>query len=75
MTKFKDATNQLDALYIGQLVQVCCQRHARTVPEVAALIGVGTTTMRDWMNGKARAPYTAQFTLEALASAKTIVSM
>lgn len=75
MTKFKDATHYKDAMYIGQLVQVCCERHAKTVPELAAVIGVGTTTLRDWINGKARAPYTAQFTLEALTQAKTIITV
>lgn len=54
--------------YISQLVDLCMERHQFTSQSaVAARIGVGMTTMKNWKSGVAKASYCNQFTLERLA--------
>lgn len=52
--------------YIRKLVEAAQQRHSLSQRKVADLIGVGRTTLMDWMAGKSRWPYHAQYALEAL---------
>lgn len=54
--------------YISQLVDLCMERHKfSSQTAVAARIGVGITTLKDWKSGVAKASYCNQFTLERLA--------
>jgi len=64
-----DATrHRPDPEYITSLVELAKQRNGLTSQDaVAKRMGVGRSTLKDWMSGVAQVGYPAQYTLERLA--------
>jgi len=53
--------------YVRGLVEAAKERQGLSQRAVADTIGVGWTSLKDWMAGKAKIPYACQFSLERLA--------
>lgn len=58
-----------DVAILRDYVERIKNRHGHSQRDQAAALGVGWTTMRDWLNGKARWPKSAQVALEGWAFA------
>lgn len=58
-----------DPNYIRGLVERIGKTRGMSQRGIAAEIGVGFTSLKDWMSGHAKWPYSAQFALERLAAA------
>lgn len=60
-----------DPKYVAELVRHCRTLHGFTSqPEVAKRIGVGVSTLKDWISGKSTIIYSAQYALEELAEVR-----
>ncbi len=53
--------------YIRGLVATIKARHRLSQQATARRLGIGCTTLKDWMSGKAKHRYPDQFALECLA--------
>lgn len=59
-----------DPALLRELIDTIKFRHGVSQRDQAEALGVGWTTMRDWLNGKAKWPKTAQFALYVWANKK-----
>tara|TARA_R110001606_G_scaffold399270_1_gene583263 strand:- start:1159 stop:1374 length:216 start_codon:yes stop_codon:yes gene_type:complete len=60
-----------DPDYIRTLIEQIKERHGMSQRATAKQIGISYSSLKDWMNGKAKHRYPDQFALEALAASFT----
>lgn len=66
-----DAANySADPEYIRGLVEQIKKRQGLSQRAIAKQIGVGFSSLKDWLSGKAKWQYPHQFALECLATCK-----
>ena len=58
--------------YIRGLVEQIKERHGMSQRAIAQRLGIGFTSLKDWMSGKAKHRYPDQFALEQLAEASNL---
>lgn len=57
-----------DPEYVASLIQACKKRHTLVLQaQVAEMLGVCLSTLKNWKYGKVPIPYHAQYTLERMA--------
>jgi len=59
-----------DPEYVRGLVAQIKARHGLSQRATAKRLGIGVTSLKDWMSGKAKWRYPDQFALECLATCK-----